>query len=193
MLQVRPVFLPVKSTPVIADDYWQSWGARWHQATRHCHGVAELAYALLACWDMIWSLDVRDWSFRLIYKTFRALVRLFCMHILPLCQATAFLMINLYFYWHRWITGTQIPYCPTNLSFWGPGRGEWVFCGLAGAFWWVWPLCLPWFLLVLANYFFFLTGFLQPAQASCADKFTWYKDDGAIQEEEAWWACCASK
>jgi hypothetical protein len=179
-LQVRPIFLPVKSSPVISSQgYWQTYVERWHQAKRHAQGVAEFPYALLVCWDLVCTLPMRSWSLALVYKMTRVLMRLWCMHVLPVCQGLSLGVITMY-----WLANKQqLHLCPNDAilhtkhledSF------DYLLCALAGAWTLVWPIVIPFVLVVLANYLFVLTAFLQPASAESAEKFSWNREDGAL-------------
>lgn len=177
-MQVRPVFLPVKSAPVISGEgYWQSYVERWHQAKRHAQGVAELPYALLVCWDILCTLPFRSWSLFLFYKMGRVLTRLFCMHILPTCQAIGLCAMTMYWFVMR----RQVTMCPKFLSI-ADFHPRYALCGCAGAWALVWPMIVPLLCVVIANYSFILVGFLQPARTSRAKDFLWYSEDGAMKE-----------
>jgi len=170
-LQVRPVFLPVKSTPVISSEgYWASYRERWYQAKRHTQGVAELSYALLATWDCLCSLPFQSYSCSLFYSLAKILTRLLCMHILPIVQAVGLAVFTLYWlYMDR-----QIPMCPQSLSFFTAWESDYVLCALAGSCALVWPIVIPIFFVVLANYCFVSSAFIAPKGQS--DKL-WYKED----------------
>jgi len=113
MLQVRPIFLPVKSSPVISSEgYWQTYIERWHQAKRHAQGIAELPYLLLAMWDVFCTLPLNVYSISLLYKMGRVLMRLLCMHILPVCQGGGLAAMTVYWLWFSGHLHT----CPNNLT-----------------------------------------------------------------------------
>lgn len=170
-LQVRPVFLPVKSTPVISSEgYWASYRERWYQAKRHTQGVAELSYALLATWDALCSLPFQTYSCSLFYSLAKILTRLLCMHILPIVQAVGLAVFTLFWLYKK----GQIDMCPQSLTVLTAMESNFVLCALAGSWVLVWPVVVPMFFVVLANYFFVSSSFLAPAGQS--DKL-WYKED----------------
>lgn len=188
MLEVRPVFLPVKSTPVISgESYCQSWVERWHQAKRHAQGVAELPFAMLGCWDICCTLPLHQWSFSLAYKLFRSVVRLFCMHVLPLIQGLALGIITGYWLYKK-IFDSEIASCPHTMSIFDKRVrfGEYTLCFFAGAWTFVWPLIVPMVFVSIANFAFLEVTCLRPVKAAYADRFAWYKSDGDIPEE----GCC---
>lgn len=182
-LQVRPIFLPVKSTSVISTKgYWQTYLERWHQAKRHAQGMAELPYAMLAMWDALCTLPLSTYSFFLFWKMSRILGRLFFMHILPVCQGIGFAVMTIY-----WILYSQHMHtCPENLNFWHVWKTEYPLCALGGAQNLIWPVLIPFACIILANYSMVSAAFLMPSRQP-KGKSLWHKEDGSIYE------CCGSK
>lgn len=177
MLQVRPVFLPVKSTPVIsADGYWQTYVERWHQAKRHAQGIAELPYAMLAAWDLFWTLPISQWSLFLFYKIIRILMRLLCMHLLPLCQAICLTVMTLYWIYFR----KNIPSCPENLRFADSLESEYPLCAFGGAWTLVWPVAIPIVCVIIANYKMVQSSFLDPGR-KVEGRSIWHKEDAGME------------
>lgn len=173
-LQVRPVYLPVKSTPVMSEDsYWQNYVDRWNQAKRHAQGIAEVSYALLAAWDALSVLPIRLWTLRLFTGIGKVLVRLLCMHILPIAQSAALGALTLYWLWN----GRNVPMCPDYLTFAYLERSEYMLCGLAGAWVLTWPVVVPMLLLIICNCCFVYVAFLKPARVQ-GDDTHWRKEDG---------------
>lgn len=174
MLQVRPVFLPVKSSPVIAQGYWQTYIERWHQAKRHAQGLAELPYAMLVMWDAICTLPASTYSFNLFYKMMRIFIRLFCMHLLPLLQAVSLAVMTLYWLYRR----RQLPTCPNSLRIYEAMDNEYSLCALGGAWSLVWPMVIPFVLVILANYAFYSSSFIRPAKTNTS---AWHREDGGVK------------
>lgn len=194
LAQMRPIFLPVKSTLVEAEEWWMSWVERWSQAKRHAQGVAELPYALLATYDALRSCVVRRrmLSFHVFMRMSQALARLFCMHILPICQAICLATLSV-----KWFLGNKhIAMCPDKLSFFFDFGSLWnipqsstlaldmarsdeqfLLCGLAGAWVLVWPMVIPWALIVISNYLVMRKVFLGPAVAN-RSRSLWHSEDG---------------
>lgn len=179
---VRPIFLPSKSTSCVsADGYWASWVERYHQSRRHMQGISELCYSMLATWDTVWSLLVsapRMLTPSLLLKLFRVVMKLFCMHLLPLAQIASFGILVLVWLWYK----KQVPSCPASLSM-ADTRKDMVLCGLAGAWVLVWPVVVPMVLFSIANYLFIVVSFVQ-AKNDCKDvgaKTTiWHDEDGGV-------------
>eukprot|EP00747_Dinoflagellata_sp_TGD_P162026 gnl/TRDRNA2_/TRDRNA2_179172_c0_seq1.p1 gnl/TRDRNA2_/TRDRNA2_179172_c0~~gnl/TRDRNA2_/TRDRNA2_179172_c0_seq1.p1 ORF type:complete len:633 (-),score=86.58 gnl/TRDRNA2_/TRDRNA2_179172_c0_seq1:45-1943(-) len=183
LLQVRPVMLPVKSTSVVSSrGYWQTWIERWHQASRHSQGVAELSYAMLAAYDTLASLPWRLWNFRMIFSMLRLFTKIIFMHVLPVLQAVALATLTIF-----WLAkGRDVPQCPERIYVaWGDQKGDLLICGLAGAWCLVWPFAIPMFMFGLANYCIFVVCNLQPAEAVAskkeAKKSLWHGSDGDLK------------
>lgn len=174
MLQVRPVFLPVKSSPVISDEgYWQTYVERWQQAKRHAQGLAELPYAMLVIWDALCTLPVRTYSFDLFYKMTRVLVRLLCMHVLPVCQGVSLAVISLYWLYRR----GHLKMCPSHLTVYEAIDTNYGICWLGGAWTLIWPMMIPFVFVIIANYTFYSSSFLGPAWAKHRSTL-WNKENG---------------
>lgn len=177
-VRVLPVMLPAKSTSVNSSDgYWATWQERWSQATRHTQGVAEISYALLTTWDLLCTLSFSDLSFSFILKLIKVVMKPVMMHLTSTLQAIALAVLTLY-----WIfSGRSIPMCPKELSVLDPGyRGQYLLCGLAGAWVLTWPVVIPFFLLMLANYRFIEVAFLAPARKG-SSRSLWHSSDGGVK------------
>jgi len=182
-LQIRPVLLPVKSTPIISPEgYWSSYAERWYQAKRHAQGVAELSYTLLAMYDTFRHLPFKNYSFSLFFAMGKILTRLFCMHLLPICQTVGLGVLTLYWMAHH----RGIPACPKTLRITMALETDYVLCGLAGTWTLVWPVVIPILCLIWANYCFASTAFISPSQHQPSAKL-WFKEDGEFE------ARCGSK
>lgn len=176
-IDVRPVYLPVKSTAVASEGYLQSWLDRWSQAKRHTQGVSELPYALLAVYDAFMEqpwYNNRMLEPRTFFYVWQALCRLFCMHLLPILQGLCLGLLTVtWFANHR-----RIDMCPTRL--WAiakPGdAGQTLLCGLAGAWVLTWPVVVPMFLLLLSNFLLLRKCFLCPSSKATL----WHSEDGGV-------------
>lgn len=180
-LQVRPVYLPVKSTSVVSPDgYIATWVARWHQAKRHAQGVAELSFAVLAAWDTLTSIPWRLQSWRLVFSVSQVLMRLWCMHMLPVCQAIGLTALSVTWFAH----GQNIPMCPNKTRWADFTLAENLLCGTAGAWVLVWPVVVPMLFVTVANFMFIDIAFLQKRQSKQA-ALTWASADAGEPE-----LCC---
>jgi hypothetical protein len=177
MLQVRPVFLPVKSTSVVSSEgYWATYLERWHQAKRHAQGIAELPYTMLVVWDLLWTLPLDQWSYHLFYKIGRILMRLFCMHILPFCQAIGLGVMTIYWLYFR----KNIPSCPRSMRFVDSLESEYPLCAFGGAWTLVWPMAIPIVCVIVANYMMVNSSFIKPG-INAHEKTLWHKEDSGMQ------------
>jgi len=182
LVQIRPIFLPVKSTLVESKEYWMSWVDRWTQAKRHAQGVAELSYAMLATYDALCTcvLQKRMLSFQLFVRMSQVVGRLFCMHVLPICQAICLAVLSV-----KWfLRNRSISMCPDKLSLLGNpwnlwGDEQYLLCGLAGAWVLVWPMVVPWALIVISNYLVVHKVFLGAAEANRYGSI-WHSEDGNL-------------
>lgn len=185
-LRVRPVMLPVKSTSVVSPDgYWDSWVARWHQATRHCQGVAELSYSALATYDLLCTLPLSVYNLHFLSHLFKVVFRPFLIHILPVGQSIALGVLTLYWLLHQ----RSVPMCPDRIWM-ASSDGETLLCGLAGAWVLTWPVVIPFTLLALCNYRFISVTFTEPATHLLTGKkpaSIWHGSDGDVPET------CASR
>lgn len=180
LVQTRPIFLPVKSTMVETKEYSNAWIERWSQAKRHAQGVGELPYALYATYEAFRSciLPKRMGSWAIFVRMGQAVLRLFCMHILPIVQAIVLAVLSI-----KWfLNDRQIPLCPNKLWFFGDVNHFWhderyALCGLAGAWVLVWPMVVPWALIVISNFLVVRKVFLQPAAAGRFSTL-WHRQDG---------------
>mmetsp|Transcript_103627 Transcript_103627/g.269932 ORF Transcript_103627/g.269932 Transcript_103627/m.269932 type:complete len:622 (-) Transcript_103627:98-1963(-) len=174
-LRVRPIMLPVKSTSVAsAEGLWASYVERWHQATRHCQGVAELSYSLLVCWDMICTLPLSMYNVHFVMQLIKVMVRPFFMHIVPICQAIALGALTVYWVWNK----RSVPTCPDRIWM-ASSDGETLLCGLAGAWALTWPVMIPFTMVAFANYRFIRSSFLEPSWAHPGASL-WHMCDGGI-------------
>jgi len=183
MLRIRPVYLPVKSTSVLSSKgYWWTWVERWHQARRHAQGVAEMSYALLAAWDAFFTLPWQAWSFSSFYRICQVLLRLWCIHLLPICQATGLGALTILWF----ARGRNVPMCPTEIWWADLTTGEYLLCGLAGAWVLVWPVVIPMLLVTVANYLFLTIVFMRDRQDEQEEKAQgpqesiWHRQDAGI-------------
>mmetsp|Transcript_128280 Transcript_128280/g.371346 ORF Transcript_128280/g.371346 Transcript_128280/m.371346 type:complete len:610 (+) Transcript_128280:82-1911(+) len=175
-LRVRPVMLPVKSTSVISPDgYLQTWVERWHQAKRHCQGVAEVSYSLLAAWDMLCSLPLSAYNLPFLLHLGKVLAKPIFMHIVPIAQAVALGVLTCYWILHH----RSVPMCPDRIWM-ASSDGETLLCGLAGAWALTWPVLIPFMLLAIANYRFMTSSFLEPKDGS--RRSIWHTADGGVEE-----------
>mmetsp|Transcript_32905 Transcript_32905/g.86930 ORF Transcript_32905/g.86930 Transcript_32905/m.86930 type:complete len:633 (+) Transcript_32905:95-1993(+) len=178
-LRVRPIMLPVKSTSVIDPaGYWPSWVARWHQATRHCQGVAELSYSMLATYDLLCTLPLRVYNLHFLTHLFKVVFRPFLIHIVPVGQSIALGVLTLYWLLHN----RSVPMCPDRIWM-ASSDGETLLCGLAGAWVLTWPVVIPFTLLALCNYRFLSVAFTEPALQNSSSKrpaSIWHGADGSI-------------
>jgi hypothetical protein len=173
-IKLQPVMLPVKATSVNSPDgYWASWIERWHQATRHTQGVAEMSYACLAAWDMLSTTPVRSWSLHFLVSLFKVVMKPIFMHILPTLQSIALGVLTLYWLSHK----MHVPGCPHRLSVWAIKHDHTtLICGLAGAWALTWPIVIPFALLIVSNFLMLRVAFLQEA----SQKSLWHKSDGGV-------------
>lgn len=178
-LNVRPVHLPVKSTSVSAESYWRTWVERWHQAKRHAQGVSELSYASLAAYDAFSTLPWKLQCFSLYWHVSRVIIRLWCMHLLPMCQAIALGAVTAVWIYH----GGHVPICPEKPSLAHLTQMTMselqphMICGLAGAWVLIWPVVVPTLLVITANYLLLHVVFLRADDAS-RPLSIWHSEDG---------------
>jgi len=181
-VNVRPVYLPVKSTSVAAESYWRSCVERWHQARRHAQGVAELSYAVLAVYDALRTLPFKLHCISLYWQMYRVVFRLFCMHLLPMCQAVSLGAVTIVWLYH----GRHVPICPTKpslASLTPADMPEHLVCGLAGAWNLIWPIVIPMALVIIANYLCLHVSFMQ-SNGSHRTVSTWHAADGGAAVEK---------
>mmetsp|Transcript_101986 Transcript_101986/g.179593 ORF Transcript_101986/g.179593 Transcript_101986/m.179593 type:complete len:682 (+) Transcript_101986:91-2136(+) len=185
-LQVRPVYLPIKSTSVISPEgYFATWMARWSQAKRHAQGVAEFSFAILGVWDTLTSIPWHVQSFYMFYRLGQVLVRLWCMHFLPVSQAIGLSVLT----WRWFANGRNLPMCP-NAIWWGDLTIEdELICGLAGAWVLVWPVVIPMLFVCIANFLIMYVVFFRNQQSHQATS-TW--DRAGLAEPEQSFCCCVS-
>jgi len=177
LVTVKPVFLPVKSTPVIsAQGYWMTYVERWHQAKRHAQGIAELSFALLATFDLFCTLPLRAYSFSLLFGLGKVLTRLMCMHLLPLCQGVGLATMTVYWLFQK----THISECPEYLTFAFIGRSEYLLCGFAGAWALTWPMIIPIAAVIVENYCFAISAFKTPGEKDRKISTVWHSEDGGF-------------
>jgi len=178
-LRVRPVMLPVKSTSVQSSEgYWASWKERWEQAKRHCQGVAEMCYAMLATWDIVCSIPWRLYNVQFLSLLLRANFRMIVMHFIPLTQSLALGLLTLYWLFHH----RRVPRCPEKIAF-ATAESDMLLCGLAGAWALTWPVLIPFFLIAASNFLMIVYVFVRPglSPALAPVKLTqWHKEDGGV-------------
>jgi len=175
-LRVRPVMLPVKSSSVVsADGYWATWKARWDQAKRHCQGVSELSFSLLATWDMLCTLPWSMYNFHFLMQLMKVLARPFMIHMVPVCQAMALGVLTLYWLLHH----RTVPYCPDRIWM-ASSDGDTLLCGLAGAWALTWPVMIPFALVAIANYRFIRVAFMEPKEEVGSSGSLWHREDGEV-------------
>jgi hypothetical protein len=184
-LRLRPVFLPTKSTSVVAEDYWKSWVDRWHQAKRHAHGVSELSYALLATYDACTTrlLPKRIFNLGLFFHMAQVVFRIWCMHVLPICQTICLTVLTI-----KWFRNNRnIEMCPSQIEFFGDvwnwsEAHRFALCGFAGAWVLTWPVVIPWFLMVISNVLVVYKTFLRPAMLNRYASI-WHSEDAKVPGE----------
>jgi len=187
LVQIRPVFLPMKSTLLETKEYWRAWVERWCQAKRHAQGVAELSYAMLATYDALrlCVLPKRMLSWHLSIRMFQAVARLFCMHVLPICQTICLGILSV-----KWfVRDRHIAMCPDKLWLMGDASNLWsqeryVLCGLAGAWVLIWPLVIPCALIIISNFLVMHKVFLGPAESNQYASI-WHAEDGSVPRKAA--------
>lgn len=179
-LDIRPVFLPVKSTAVANEEYLQSWVDRWSQAKRHAQGVSELSYALLATYDAFTTQPLnRMLDPRVVFQLSQVFVRLFCMHILPILQGLCLGMLTATWFLHH----RHIDLCPDRLWLFKPGDVDQTFlCGIAGAWVLTWPVVVPMILLMFANFLLLQKVCLHPS----SDATIWHSENGKVKNNSSW-------
>jgi len=177
-LRMRPIYLPVKATSVSSQSYWQSWIDRWHQAKRHSQGVAELSYALLASYHAVCSLPWEMQTFSLYLQFFSVVFRVWCVHLLPMCQALGLGSLTALWLFHE----RSVPMCPTEIWWADLTTMEYLLCGFAGAWVLVWPVVIPFLLVIVANCLFLNLIFLRPRDKhlSSAKWTIWHAIDGGV-------------
>jgi len=181
-MKVRPVMLPVKATSVLSPDgYWATWKERWHQATRHCQGVAEVSYSLLVAWDMLCTLPRSFYSVHFVLTIVKVVSTPLLMHLLPVCQAIAMAVLTAY-----WLANHRaVPECPDRIWM-ASSDGQTLLCGLAGAWALTWPVAIPTALLAIANFLFIRVAFVLPKRAKTGQSGTlWAQSDGGVVPELA--------
>jgi hypothetical protein len=184
-VRVRPVFLPVKSTSIHCEEdqtsilnlgSWKSFVDRWHQALRHAQGISEVSYALLAT---IYALRYMPWRRKCDLRTLAGMVqvltKLFCVYLLPTCQTICLGFLTAKWIWHN----RSIDYCPDHLTFVKLSDRRYILCGLAGAWVLVWPVVVPFCLIIVANFLMLYQSFLRPAALN-ADGSIWHAEDGKV-------------
>lgn len=176
LLQLHHVPLPVKSTSVISDEgYWKSAQERFHQAVRHAQGLSEFEFALQACFTMIGTAPC-SWSYLYIaFRKIKLLSRLICIHCLPFLQSITLFVVTLKWFYHK----GEIPECPTEIWFVNADAPEFFLCGLAGAWALMWPMVVPFFLVMLANISVIWYVFVKPGRTE--RPVIWDKEDGKVQ------------
>lgn len=174
-LNVRCVFLPVKSLSVITDDYWDCWRQRFQQAKRHAQGIAEFPYAMLASFDALTSVPFGLHSLSLMVGLSRVNAHMIFLHMLPILQSVTLGQLTLFWIWNN----RSMPLCPDRV--WLEPRHEFFLCGLAGAWALVWPVVLPMVMVWLANMLFMRYAFVGPA--SSRHTSIWHGEDGNVPKD----------
>lgn len=178
-LKVRQVMLPVKSTSVISSEgYWMTYVERWHQAVRHCQGVAELSCSFLCTWDLLCTMPSRLYSLSFLIQLFKVNAKIVCMHTLPNVQALCLAVLTLYWLY----AGRRLPVCPDQIS-WTTADDRTILCGLAGAWVLTWPVVIPLFLVAVSNILYLKEGFLRPAErkGKALSSSIWHSSDGGVK------------
>jgi len=183
-LQLRPVFLPIKSTSIrAADNMKQVHAEAWQQARRRAQGVAEISYCILAAFDFARTSPRTRFNIELFWRMVKIVLSLMFNHIVPICQSTALAFLSM-----RWtLHGRVLDTCPLVPGLW---HGFWSFnashallCDLAGARLPVIPMLLPLALLVVASYLCLFVVFLRPAEKrlEVPSRWTiWDAEDGNV-------------
>lgn len=187
LVKIRPIFLPVKSTSVETKGSWKAWIDRWDQAKRHAQGVAELSYALLATYDAwrtcLWPRRMLSWD--LFRRLSQVLLRIFCMHILPICQTICLGTLTIKWLWH----GRSLAMCPDRLWFFGNANNlfteeRYLLCGFAGAWVLTWPVVVPWALIMVSNFLIIYKSFIRPSNLNRYGSI-WHSDDGKVPRKNS--------
>lgn len=181
LMQVRPVNLPVKSTSVVSSEgYWDSTVARWQQAKRHAQGVAEASYACFATWELLRHFPVRKMNTTIAFYLWRTVLRVVCVHTLPIFQVVPIGLLSLYWF----ANGYDVPMCPDRL-WWADfgNKGEHLLCGLAGAWVLFWPVIVPMALATFSNFLYIKNCFVVPPGTSI-----WHNSDGGTRTWLCGWA-----
>jgi len=178
-VKVHAVMLPAKSTSVNSSDgYWATWKERWHQATRHTQGVAEVSYAALAAWEMFATVPVYSINGAMLWKVFKVVMKPLMMHVVSTLQGIALAVVTLYWLY----SGMEIQGCPNWFHWYEVDifQGETLICGLAGAWVLTWPVVIPFTLIMAANYSFLSVCFLTPGEQA-ASRSLWHSADGGVK------------
>lgn len=176
LLELQSVPLPVKSTSVISEEgWWESCEERFSQAKRHAQGVTEFEYAVLAILTMAPNLPLSCHSFFIVWKTFKALMRLCSMHFLPMLQPLTLAVVTIDWLWYN----TQIPECPDRIWLANFQAPQFYLCGLAGAWALAWPLLVPMALVTIASVLVVWFWFIVPGRK--ANRIVWEEEDSKMQ------------
>lgn len=177
-LRVRSVMLPVKSTSVVsAEGYWQTYTERWHQATRHCQGVAEMSYSFLCSLDLLSTVPMRMYNANFVLQLVKVNWKIVCMHIVPNVQALCLAVLTVFWLLEGW----RLPVCPDRIQFTTPDNRT-LLCGLAGAWVLTWPVVIPFILVAVANAMLIIEVFLKPSRHKAGEGMTsiWHSADGGV-------------
>lgn len=185
-LTVRPVMLPVKSLslqcagePSECKGWCKGWLERFHQARRHQHGIAEMSYSVLCVYEFL-----KKYPCKATWQLVTVLILPFNCYILPNIQTIALLMISIF-----WVyKGGEIPVCSSQSL----THVMQLVCGAAGAWTLIWPICIPFVLMGLANICLILTFFVQPAvhEAARGTSRAWFVESGVGSAKGCWCPKC---
>lgn len=184
LFSMRTVDLPVKATSVLSlEGYWESNVARWQQARRHAQGVSELSYALLAAWRWLrycpWYMHTAGNFFQMC----KVVSRIVTVHLLPVYQIVPVTILCVDWFTHK----RQIPMCPDRVWLVDARKGENLLCGMAGAWALVWPIIIPYALVVVANFTYIYNVFMIPVKKSKLSLWhAAYSSDGHASEKDHW-------
>jgi len=142
--------------------------------------MAEMPFALLQAYDLMRQLPSELINCKLLLQIWQVINRFLFMHILPVIQALTLGVLTIYWLLHN----REVPWCPDRIWIW---RSNTILCGLAGAWVLVWPMVIPYFLIVLANYRMIKISFMRPPTPLKQDPSVWHSSNGGDPPP-----CCGS-
>merc|ERR1719271_1121335 len=126
-------------------------------------------------------------SFSFYGGTARIILRLWCSHLLPACQAISLGATTMLWLQH----GRRLPMCPAQPD-WGKfmhgllvtweDREQYLTCSLAGAWLQIWPVVIMLVLVAVANYLFLHIAFIR-CRATNRPTELWHAADGGAEDK----------